>query len=67
VFLQVALASEAKWVGALHPLGALFVLVLVTVLLRRRRVAWTAERALRAGRLCTVVVLGCLLRALCGD
>jgi Family of unknown function (DUF6220) len=45
---QVALASETKWVGALHPLGALFVLVLAAVLLRRRRGAWTAGRTLRA-------------------
>lgn len=46
--VQVALASATKWVGALHPLGALFVLVLATVLLRRRRSAWTAGRALKA-------------------
>jgi hypothetical protein len=45
--VQIALASETKWVGALHPLGALVVLVLATVLLRRRRVVWTAGRALR--------------------
>ena len=34
---QIALAGSTKWVGALHPLGALFVLVLVTVIIRRRR------------------------------
>lgn len=45
---QIALASATKWVGALHPLGALFVLVLATVLFRRRRSAWTAGRALKA-------------------
>jgi hypothetical protein len=45
---QIGVASETKWVGALHPLGALLVLVLLTVLLRRRRVAWTAGRAVRA-------------------
>jgi hypothetical protein len=42
--VQVALASATKWVGALHPLGALFVLALVTVLLRRRRGGWTSRR-----------------------
>ncbi|MDP9292897.1 MAG: hypothetical protein M3O90_00500 [Actinomycetota bacterium] len=46
--VQIALASATTWVGALHPLGALFVLVLATVLLRRRRSAWTAGRALKA-------------------
>ncbi len=35
--VQIALAGSTKWVGALHPLGALFVLVLVTVIFRRRR------------------------------
>jgi hypothetical protein len=39
--VQIALASSTKWVGALHPLGALFVLVLVTVIIRRRRGAST--------------------------
>jgi len=33
--VQLALASAEKWAGALHPLGALFVLVLATVLVRR--------------------------------
>jgi hypothetical protein len=34
---QIALASSTKWVGALHPLGALLVLVLVSAILARRR------------------------------
>jgi hypothetical protein len=46
--VQIALASETKWVGALHPLGALLVLVLAAVLLRRRRAACRAGRVLRA-------------------
>ena len=33
--VQLALASAEKWIGALHPLGALFVLVLAAVLIRR--------------------------------
>ena len=33
--VQLALASAEKWTGALHPLGALFVLTLGTVLVRR--------------------------------
>jgi hypothetical protein len=33
--VQLALASAEKWIGALHPLGALFVLILAAVLLRR--------------------------------
>jgi hypothetical protein len=33
--LQIALASETKWTGALHPLGALIVLVLAAALIRR--------------------------------
>ena len=33
--VQLALASAEKWTGALHPLGALFVLVLGAVLVRR--------------------------------
>jgi hypothetical protein len=32
---QLALASAEKWTGALHPLGALFVLILAAVLIRR--------------------------------
>jgi hypothetical protein len=32
---QVALANAHRWVGALHPLGALFVLTIATVLVRR--------------------------------
>jgi hypothetical protein len=32
---QVALANGHRWVGALHPLGALFVLTIATVLVRR--------------------------------
>ncbi len=32
---QVALANGHRWVGALHPLGALFVLAIATVLVRR--------------------------------
>jgi len=32
---QVALASGHRWVGAVHPLGALFVLTIATVLVRR--------------------------------
>ena len=35
--IQVALASAEKWTGALHPLGALFVLVLAVVLVDRDR------------------------------
>jgi hypothetical protein len=46
--VQIALASETKWVGALHPLGALLVLVLAAVLLRRRRGSGTARHTLRA-------------------
>ena len=42
--VQIALAGGTKWVGALHPLGALFVLVLVVALLRRRRDGWTTRR-----------------------
>src|SRR5215213_7717218 len=33
--IQLALASAEKWTGALHPLGALFVLVIGGVLVRR--------------------------------
>ena len=33
--VQLALASAEKWTGALHPLGALFVLTLAAVLVRR--------------------------------
>ena len=33
--VQLALASAEKWIGALHPLGALFVLILAAVLVRR--------------------------------
>jgi hypothetical protein len=33
--VQLALSSADKWTGALHPLGALFVLVLAAVLVRR--------------------------------
>jgi hypothetical protein len=33
--VQLALASAHKWAGALHPLGALFVLVLGALLVRR--------------------------------
>jgi hypothetical protein len=33
--VQLALSSAEKWTGALHPLGALFVLVLAAVLVRR--------------------------------
>jgi hypothetical protein len=32
---QLALAGAEKWAGALHPLGALFVLVLAAALVRR--------------------------------
>jgi hypothetical protein len=42
--VQVALAGATKWVGALHPLGALFVLVLVVGLLRRGRGGSTSPR-----------------------
>jgi len=35
--VQIALASGTRWVGALHPLGALVVLALATLLLIRRR------------------------------
>jgi hypothetical protein len=33
--VQLALSDAEKWTGALHPLGALFVLVLGAVLVRR--------------------------------
>jgi hypothetical protein len=33
--VQLALAGAEKWTGALHPLGALFVLVLATMIVRR--------------------------------
>jgi hypothetical protein len=33
--VQLALASAEKWAGALHPLGAMFVLVLAAALVRR--------------------------------
>lgn len=33
--VQLALSGAEKWTGALHPLGALFVLVLAAVLIRR--------------------------------
>jgi hypothetical protein len=33
--VQLALASAEKWAGALHPLGALFVLTLAALLVRR--------------------------------
>jgi hypothetical protein len=33
--VQLALSGAEKWTGALHPLGALFVLVLAAVLVRR--------------------------------
>jgi hypothetical protein len=33
--VQLALASAEKWTGALHPFGALFVLILAAVLVRR--------------------------------
>jgi hypothetical protein len=33
--VQLALAAAVKWTGALHPLGALFVLVLGSLLVRR--------------------------------
>ncbi len=33
--IQLALSDAEKWVGALHPLGALFVLVLAAILVRR--------------------------------
>lgn len=32
---QIVLASAERWTGALHPLGALFVLVLGTILVHR--------------------------------
>jgi hypothetical protein len=35
--VQLALAAAHKWAGALHPLGALFVLVLGALLVRRDR------------------------------
>jgi len=39
--VQIALAGEHRWTGALHPLGALFVLVLAALLGRR---AWPRLR-----------------------
>jgi hypothetical protein len=33
--IQLALSGAEKWIGALHPLGALFVLVLAAILVRR--------------------------------
>lgn len=46
--VQLALASAEKWTGALHPLGALFVLILAAVLVRRdlRHRRHVAERSL---------------------
>jgi hypothetical protein len=35
--VQLALSSAHKWTGALHPLGALFVLVLAAAIVRRDR------------------------------
>ncbi len=47
--VQIGLADAAMWVGGLHPLGALFVLVFATVLvyrgLRRRRPGTRAQAA----------------------
>ncbi len=37
--VQIALASSHRWVGALHPLGALVVLTLAAAIVRRRRAA----------------------------
>jgi hypothetical protein len=50
--VQLALASAEKWTGALHPLGALFVLVLAAALVRRdlRHRRRVLERAPAAGR-----------------
>jgi len=39
--VEIALAGEHRWTGALHPLGALFVLVLAALLARR---AWPRLR-----------------------
>ena len=51
---QLALSGAEKWTGALHPLGALFVLVLGTVLVRRdlhrRRHANEPAHGAAAGR-----------------
>ena len=41
--VQLALASAEKWTGALHPLGALFVLVLAVVLVDRDRTGLRAH------------------------
>lgn len=43
--VQIALASEHRWVGALHPLFALVVLALAGILLRRAVEARRWERA----------------------
>jgi hypothetical protein len=42
--LQISLAQESKWVGALHPLLALVVLVLAAILVRRGP-PWTRRAA----------------------
>jgi hypothetical protein len=42
--VQLALSSADKWTGALHPLGALFVLVLAAELVRRDLRRSTAQR-----------------------
>lgn len=49
--VQLALSGAQEWIGALHPLGALFVLVLGTVLVRRdlRSRRHEHERSLLAG------------------
>ena len=53
---QIALSGAERWTGVLHPLGALFVLVLGTVLIRRdlhhrRRVHEPAHGATAEGRM----------------
>jgi hypothetical protein len=40
--VQLALSGAEKWTGALHPLGALFVLVLAWMLVKRDRLALRA-------------------------
>jgi hypothetical protein len=52
--VQLALASSEKWTGALHPLGALFVLILAAVLVRRNQ----RHRRRAAERPSTVAALG---------
>jgi hypothetical protein len=48
--VQVALASEHRWVGGLHPLFALVVLALATALARRGRRGPSGDQTAADGR-----------------